>query len=253
MNNCFRISAVLLLLPGLMPLAGNGNNYVALDENLGAGLPADLEFLSEDSIRVNLTGMIDKPTVISPVYYECPGLCTPIMDGLVRLIKRSDLELGKDYQVINISFHEGETPELALLKKKNYLGLLNDQAAGRNWHFLTGDRQNIGKLLETLGYTVIRHGEDILHPAAILIVSPGGKIVKYIHGTKFNPVEFEMAVAEAAREKTMPTFTKVLKMCFNYEPAGRTRQKQVTILGFITILSFALILMIVYPPLKNKR
>ena len=155
--------------------------------------------------------------------------------------------------MINISFHEGETPVLASLKKKNYQELLHDQLVGRHWHFLTGDRQNIDKLLETLGFSVIRHGEDILHPAAIMIVSPGGKIVKYIHGTKYNPVEFKMAVAEAAQEKTMPTFTKVLKMCFNYEPAGRARQKQVTILGFITILGFALILIIVYPPIKNNK
>jgi protein SCO1/2 len=254
MNSPVKILSAFLLAINLVPLTTRGaNNYVALDEHLGEYLPPSLLFFNEDSMMVNLFDMIDKPTVISPVYYNCPGLCTPIMDGLVKLLNRTDLEMGKDFQVINISFHEGETPELAAVKKKNYLGLLHDPQAGKHWHFLTGDRVNIGSLLETLGYSVIRHGEDILHPAAIMIVIPGGKIVKYIHGTKYNPVEFKMAVMEAKEGNTMPTITKVLKMCFNYEPAGRGKQKQVTILGFITMLCFALILIIVYPPLKNNR
>jgi protein SCO1/2 len=219
MNSHTKLPAIVLIIISLVPLTCRGNNYVALDEHLGDYLPSNLVFIAEDSSMVNLGDMIDKPTVISPVYYNCPGLCTPIMDGLVKLLNRTDLELGKDFQVINVSFHEGEKPELAGLKKRNYLELLHDGHAGvENWHFMTGDRENIASLLKTLGYSVIRRGEDILHPAAIMIVSPGGKIVKYIHGTKYNPIEFKMAVAEAKEENIMPTITKVLKMCFNYEP-----------------------------------
>ncbi len=247
------IPILILLSISAILLPARGNHYVALDEHLGAYLPPDLAFIREDSIMVNLAEMITLPTVISPVYYNCPGLCTPIMDGLVKLMNRTDLRIGKDFQVINISFHEDESPELAARKKKNYLELLEDKQAGESWHFLTGDRENIATLLQTLGYSVIRHGEDILHPAAIMIVSPTGQIVKYIHGTKYNPVEFKMAVIGATDENPMPTITKVLKMCFNYEPAGRVKQKQVTILGFITVLSISLILIIIYPPLKNKR
>jgi protein SCO1/2 len=242
----------LLLVSGLS-FTGYGNNYVALDEHLGEYLPGDLVFTSDESVQVNLVDLIDKPTVISPVYYNCPGLCTPIMDGLVKLINRTDLQLGRDFQIICVSFHERETPDLAALKKRNYLELVEDENAGQSWHFMTGDEANISTLLSTLGYSVIRHGEDILHPAAIIMISPGGKIIKYIHGTKYNPIEFKMAVADAGKEQSVPTITKVLKMCFNYEPAGRGKQKQVTILGFITVLSFALLLIIVYPPLKNKR
>jgi len=242
-----------LLAFSLLPLSGRANKYIALDEHLGEYLPDNLVFITEDSVRVSLADIINKPTVISPVYYNCPGLCTPIMDGLVKLLNRTDLEIGKDFQVINISFHEEETPELAVVKKRNYMELVSDQHTAGHWHFMTGDSENIASLLEILGYSVIRSGEDILHPAAIMVVSPKGKIVKYIHGTKYNPIEFKMAIKEAASEKTMPTITKVLKMCFNYEPAGRGKQKQVTILGFITLLSFALILILIYPPLKNNN
>lgn len=251
MNNPIKILSIILL--AISPVPVTSNNYVALDEHLGEYLPPDLIFIGEDSTRMNLLDMIDKPTVISPVYYNCPGLCTPIMDGLVKLLNRTDLKLGRDFQVINISFHADETPGLAAVKKSNYMELLDDQQSGENWHFMTGDKENIGTLLETLGYSVIMHGEDILHPAAIMIVSPGGKIIKYIHGTKYNPIEFKMAVIEAKKENIMPTITKVLKMCFNYEPAGRDKQRQVTILGFITMVGFALILFFVYPPIKNDK
>lgn len=252
MNSRAKILLGLLFAIPLLPDT-RGNNYVALDEHLGGYLPSDLVFLNEDSMMVNLVDMIDRPTVISPVYYNCPGLCTPIMDGLVKLLNRTDLIMGKDFQVINISFHEDETPGLAALKKRNYMELVHDSRAAGHWHFMTGNRENIDDLLETLGFSVIRHGEDILHPAAIMIVSPGKKIVKYIHGTKYNPVEFKMAIMEAKEGNTMPTITKVLKMCFNYEPAGRGRQRKVTILGFITMLSFAVILIMIYPPLKNSK
>ena len=197
MDRYMKILSIVLLTISLLPVSVRGSDYVALDEHLGEYLPSNLVFTRDDSMLVNLVDMIDRPTVISPVYYNCPGLCTPIMDGLVKLLNRTDLQMGKDFQVINISFHEDETPGLAAVKKRNYLELLDDQEAGENWHFLTGDRNNISSLLETLGYSVIMRGEDILHPAAILIVSPGGKITKYIHGTKYNPIEFKMAVAEA--------------------------------------------------------
>ena len=199
-----KILSIVLLTISLLPVSVRGSDYVALDEHLGEYLPSNLVFTRDDSMLVNLVDMIDRPTVISPVYYNCPGLCTPIMDGLVKLLNRTDLQMGKDFQVINISFHEDETPGLAAVKKRNYMELLDDQEAGENWHFLTGDRNNISSLLETLGYSVIMRGEDILHPAAIMIVSPGGKITKYIHGTKYNPIEFKMAVAEAKAENTTP-------------------------------------------------
>ena len=261
-ENCWFINVLLIyflkqwaLLLLVSVSSGNlmASDYIALDENLGAYLPSDLVFTAEDLGETRLLTMIDKPTVIVPVYYNCPGLCTPIMDGIVKLLNRTDLEIGKDFQVISISFHEGETRELAAMKKKNYLGLVDNIKAGDHWHFMTGNHENIQNLLQTLGYSVIRQGEDILHPAAIMIVSPGGKIVKYIHGSKYNPIEFKMAVQEAAVEKTMPTITKVLKMCFNYEPAGRDKQKRLTILGFIFMIGIAVIILVAYPPLKNKN
>ncbi len=236
---------------GLVPCL-YASDYVALEEHLGAYLADSLVFTDASGQETRLLEIIDRPTVISPVYYNCPGLCTPIMNGLVKLLNTSDLALGKDFQVINISFHDNEGPDLALVKKNNYLALLEDKGGAENWHFMTGDRENIKVLLDCLGYSVIRHGKDILHPAAIMIVSPHGKIVKYIHGTSYNPVEFKMAIREAAVEKTMPTLTKLLKMCLNYEPAGREKQRRVTILGFIFMLLVAGTLFVLYPPLKNK-
>ncbi len=129
-------------------------DYVALEEHLGTYLPPELEFTKEDSSLTLLTDMISMPTIIAPVYYNCPGLCTPIMDGMVKLLNRTDLEIGKDFEVINISFHESETPELAVLKKRNYISLTEDENSRDHWHFLCGDSANIGTLLDALGYSV---------------------------------------------------------------------------------------------------
>jgi protein SCO1/2 len=227
-------------------------DYVAIEEHLGSYLPENLTFTTEEGEQVRLLDLIDMPTVISPVYYNCPGLCTPVMDGIVKLLDRTDLEMGKDFKVINISFHEAETPELARTKKGNYISQIDNENSSEHWHFLTGDEENIKVLLDTLGYSVIRKGEDILHPAAIMIVSPTGKIVKYIHGTKYNPVEFKMAVQDAASGKIVPTITRLVKMCFSYEPDGREKQKSVTIIGFIGMLCIGLVIIFIYPPKKNK-
>jgi protein SCO1/2 len=244
-----------IILGTMLLAAGNlchAGDYVAIDEHLGSYLPKNLRFTTEEGKQVRLLDIINMPTVISPVYYNCPGLCTPVMDGIVKLLNRTDLEIGKDFEVINISFHEAETPELARTKKGNYTSLMENENSSDHWHFLTGDKQNIGTLLDTLGYSVIRKGEDILHPAAIMIVSPNGKIVKYIHGTKYNPVEFKMAVQDAAAEKIVPTITRLVKMCFSFEPEGRDKQKSVTIIGFILTLCIGLVIIFIYPPLRNK-
>jgi protein SCO1/2 len=229
------------------------SDYIAIEEHLGSYLSSDLVFSSTDNKEIKILDMIDMPTVISPVYYNCPGLCTPIMDGMVKLMNRTDLVMGKDFQVINISFHEAETPELAAVKKRNYAELLNPEQNADHWHFMTGDQENIEKMLDELGYSVRRQGEDILHTAAIMIVSPSGKIVKYIHGTKYNPIEFKMAIQKAALEEPMSTISRALKACFNYEPAGRAKQRSVTILAFIIMISIAVIVTVAYPPLRNKN
>lgn len=246
---------------GTAAVQADGNasvNFGSIDEKLGQYLPESLVFTGSDGKQVRLKDMIDRPTLISPVYYNCPGLCTPIMDGIVKLIERTDLVLGEDYQVINISFNETETPVLASSKKRNYLSLLESydasmsRQAGRSWQFMTGDRENIDLLLNSLGYNIYRRGKDIFHPAAIMVLSPEGKISKYIYGTDFNPVEFQMAVINAKAEETSPTITKLLKACFNYEPSGRHKGKTVTILGFIILIGIAVVIFIAYPPLKNK-
>jgi protein SCO1/2 len=236
----------------------DNEGYVIINEKLGEYLPSSLVFTDTDGKEVRLLDVIDRPTIISPVYYNCPGLCTPVMDGIVKLIQRTSPELGEDYQVINISFNETETPQLALSKKGNYLGVLEQTerygstSASAAWHFMTGDRENIDLLLESLGFSIVRKGQDIFHPAGIMLVSREGKIVKYIHGTKYNPVEFEMAVLNAKKEETTPTIAKIMKACFNYEPAGRNKQLNITILGFIVMLSIALVIFVAFPPLRNK-
>ncbi len=122
-----------------------------------------------------------------PVYYECPGLCSPMLEGVADVISKADMEIGKDYQVFTISFNPAEKTRLAKEKKENYLKLVkNGGDVEHGWIFHTGDSANINKLLNSLGYKVKREGKEWIHPSATIVVSPDGKITRYLYGVLFS-------------------------------------------------------------------
>jgi protein SCO1/2 len=137
---------------------------IGIYEKLDSILPDDVFLTDKDSNQVNLKSIIDKPTILSFVYFECPGLCTPLLDGISEVIDRSDVVLGKDYQMITISFNKDDTPKLGQKKKKNYLASIKKQIDASQWIWLTGDSVNIEKITDAVGFKFKRDGEDFLHP-----------------------------------------------------------------------------------------
>ena len=211
-------------------------------EKLDEYIPDDLIFVTENFDTVNLLDQIDKPTVIVPVYYECPGLCSPLLEGVADVIGKSAIELGKDYQVFTISFNPEERTRLAREKKETYARLVKSNADLTNgWIFHTGDSVNITRLLNSLGYKVKKTGRDYIHPGAIIVLSPDGKITRYLHGTYFLPFDLKMAVVEASKGKSGPTINKVLDFCFSYDPEGKKYVFNITKVSGGIILFFALL------------
>lgn len=191
-------------------------------EHLDTYIDTNLVFTNEYGKQVRIGELIDRPTVISLVYYECPGLCTPMLNGLVDVINASKVVPGKDYNIITISFDWGETTALALKKKATYTKNtktlnLNSEA----WHFLTGDSLTVNTLLDQLGFKVKKEGEEFIHPAAIMVLSPQGKITRYLNGTYYLPFDFKLAIIEASEGRSGPTINKVLDYCFSYDPKGK--------------------------------
>ncbi|MFA8299992.1 MAG: SCO family protein [Hyphomicrobiales bacterium] len=227
---------------------------IGIDEHLDTYLPKDIYFTNLQDERVNLTDLIDKPTVIAFVYFKCPGICSPLLDGIREVIERSEMKLGKDYQVITISFDATDTPELGREKKKNYTHSMREDIDTKHWIWLTGDSTNIYKATEATGFKFKRQGVDFIHTGAIIAISPKGKITRYLHGLYFLPFDFKMSIIEANKEKSSPSINKVLEFCFSYDPDGKKYVFNVTrIMGtIIIVLAVALFLLLILKRKKTK-
>ena len=198
------------------------SSKVGLDEQLGALLPLDLNFRDEEGKTVQLRDLIDKPTVIAPVYYRCPNVCHFLQGELAQVLPQLALFAGTDYQVLSISFDETETPELARRNRDTYLTAAGGRIPAHGWRFLTGDLPEIMALTGAAGYRFQRVGADFQHPVAILVVSRDGMIVRYLHGTRFLPKDLALALAEAKAGVVGTTIRKMVQYCFSYDPEQKT-------------------------------
>lgn len=255
------ISVLLLLVSanifGQKPFIDQRNDTeIGIVEHLDEFLPKDIYITNENNQRVCLTDLIDKPTVINWVYYRCPGICSPLMEGLAKVMDESDMKPGVDYQVLTISFDPRETIDLGVRKKANYLKLVNkkDQIAG-GWHFFVADSANIAKGTNATGFKYKKSGNDFTHAASICMVSPKGKITRYLNGTSFLPFDFKMAVIESSKGMSSPTINKIMQYCFSYDPVGQAYVLNVTKISGTLILFFAVVfflILIFKPKRKNK-
>lgn len=231
------------------------SNELGIYEHLDEYISDDLVFTDELFNEVNLKEAIDKPTIICLVYYECPGICSPLMNGLAEAMEQTDINLGEEYQVFTISFNSVETPPLARKKKQTYAKLVTHGDTENSWRFFTGDSAMIDKLLDEVGYKVKKEGTQFIHPGALIMLSPDGKITRYLYGsTYFLPFDLKMAVVEAQAGRSGPTINKMLNYCFSYDPAGKKYVFNVTKVSgtFIILLALGLLGTLVFKG-KNKN
>jgi len=228
---------------------------VGIDEKLGAYLPLELKFTNSDGKEVQLSEVINKPTLLALVYYECPGICSPMQNEIAWLIDKVQLEPGKDYQVVSLSIDHHEDSKVAAKWKSNYLKTIKRKIDPNDWIFLTGDSLSIQKLTKTAGYYFEPYQKQFTHAGAIITISSEGKICRYLFGTQFNPFDVKMALIEAKAGKTNPTISKVLEYCFSYDPKGRQYTLNVTrIVGTIMLLGVGIFaFIVVFKRNKNKN
>jgi len=223
-----------------------------IDEKLGQIVPLDLTFYDEKGQEVSLRQLIRTPTILAPVYFSCPDVCSFLLYNLAGALNQLSSEPGKEYQVLAVSFDETEKPPLAIEKKRLYLKMIEKPFPEEAWRFLTGEEENIRKLTEAIGFHFKREGKTFQHPILMVILSPGGKITRYMYGTDVLPFDLKMALLEASEGRVGPTVSRVLRFCFSYDPKGRKYVfNTLKVTGIVTLLfalSFILFLVV-----KGKR
>jgi len=248
-NRVFRFGVLIFLFAGLFSLPAIAQvegleEEVGIVEHLDTIIPSNLTFYNELGQQIQLQSLITKPTILLPVYYDCPGICPAILSGVSDVIEKMGMELGKDYQVITFSFNPDDTPESSVEKKKNYLRE-HSRPRAEHWFYLTGDSANIYSLTNAIGYNFTRMGNDFMHPSCIMVLSPEGKVTRYLYGTSFLPFDVKMAIVEAQKGQSRPTINRVLEYCFSYDPEGRKYTLQVTKISATIIIFFAVALFII--------
>lgn len=199
---------------------------VGIEEQLGAQVPLDATFIAEDGRPVRLGQVLDgrRPALLALVYYRCPMLCGLVLNGLVDALKELKLTPGREFEVITVSIDPLETATLARLKKQALLREYGRPEAAGGWHFLTGEEEAIRALAGAVGfhYRWVEERKEYAHAAAIMVLTPSGKVSRYLYGVLYEPRTVRLALAEAKAETAATVTERILLYCFHYDAeAGR--------------------------------
>lgn len=242
----------ILLLYSTTTIAQKGKvPEVGITEHLDEYIPSDITLTDHNGKQVNLKQLINKPTVLCFVYYRCPGICSPLMNGLAEVMAGTGMALGKDYQAVTISMDSRETYDLGKKKRDTYLKKLKGQD-GTGWIFLTGDSANVAKATKALGFGYKFVNNEFMHEGALMMISPDGKITRYLKGISFVPFEFKLAIIEASEGKSAPTIIKVLKYCYSYDRKTERYSLDVTRISATITIIFAVSLL-TYLLIRGRR
>ena len=228
MNSRF-YAAMLLALTGVAAFSASAQqattpailSKVGMTQNLNAQIPPDLVFRDEAGKAVRIGDFFgQKPIVLSLVYFDCPALCTEVLNGELRTMKAISLDLGKDFDAVTVSFEPKDTPALARAKRDVYIGQYGRPGAEDHWHFLTGNQQSIDALTNAAGfhYAYDSSIRQYAHAAAILVLTPDGRIDRYFYGVIYPARDVRLGLVEASEGKIGSLTDHALLYCYQYDP-----------------------------------
>ncbi len=206
-----------------VPKEADGADIV---EHLEAQLPLDLTFVDERTNTVRLGDYFGqgKPVLLTLNYYSCPMLCTLQLNGLVEGLRGLEWTAGNEFEIVTVSINHRESPALAFEKKKTYVTEYGREAAGEGWHFLVGQNDAIVRLAETVGfqYEYDPQTGQYAHPAVAWIITPEGRVSRYLYGVQFDPQTLRYSMVEASQGRVGTAMDRLLLLCFHYdETRGR--------------------------------
>ncbi|MGB3364691.1 MAG: SCO family protein [Thermodesulfobacteriota bacterium] len=220
---------------------------IGIDEKLGDTIPDDITILDENNNPVLFKDLLssDTPTVLNLVYYSCPKLCNFATDGLLQVVNETaSLEIGKDYKLLTVSFDPEDSAELASTKALKYRSRVKvGEQTQQSWPFFTGDQTNIEKLTQSVGFKYKIDGNEFAHASALIVLTPEGRISRYLHGIQHVPNDFRLSLLEASKGEigTSKLLNSVLLFCYGFDPVGKKYAlKALNVVkagGLITLLS----------------
>lgn len=217
---------------------------IGIDQRLNEQVPLDLPFRDETGKTVRLGEYLGrKPVILSLVYFGCPMLCTLTENGLLHSLEEVKFSVGREFEVLTVSFDPQDTPEVAAAKKAVYVGLYGRKSAERGWHFLTGDQASITRLTQAVGfrYRWDASSKQFVHATGIMVLTPQGRIARYYYGIFYPSRDLRLGLVEASSNKIGSPVDAVLLFCCRYDPAtgkyGVIISRILQIAGLMTLLS----------------
>jgi len=217
---------------------------INVTENLGSYIPLDVILTTEQGKNVTLEDYFDSevPVLFTFAYYDCPMLCSQVLSSIASSVKKLDWESENRYKVVTISIDPEESPDDALKKKRFYLAEIADPQIKSNWTFFTAPKASIDTLTKALGfeYYYVDEIDEFAHPAVVFVLSPTGKISRYLYGLNYEPKDLKFALLEASEGKIGNTFERLLLYCYHYDATANTytplAKNIMSLGGAITIL-----------------
>lgn len=208
--------------PGVAPVQ---LEQVRVEEKLGAAVPLDTAFTDWRGRPFTLRQAFDgrKPVVLALVYYDCPMLCGLILSGMARTFRQNGLALGKDFEAVAVSFDPEERPAQGAERRRGYLQATGVPDSGEGWPFLVGTAEASRRVADAVGFSYQRDqvSGEWAHVAAIFVLTPDGRVSRYLYGIEFPPKDFRLSVVEAAEGRVGTSLDRLLLTCFRYDPASR--------------------------------
>jgi protein SCO1/2 len=232
---------------------------VSITQRLNQPIPPNIQFRDEDGRIIRMGDLFGKrPILLSLVYFDCPALCTEVLNGELRTMKTIPFTLGKDFDAVTISFEPKDTSALAKAKRDVYAGQYGRPGARENWHFLTGDPESINAMTQALGfqYAYDAASRQYAHAAAIMLLTPDGRIARYFYGVQYPSRDLRLGLVEASQGKISSPTDHALLLCYQYDPItgkyGLVVMNVVRAGGALTVLALGLFMFVMFRRERNR-
>ena len=230
-----------------------GLKNVGIEQHLNEQIPSGLAFRDETGKAVKLSDYFGKrPLILNLVYYQCPMLCSEVLSGLTGALRALKFDVGKEFDVLTVSFDPHETPEMAAAKKAEYLRRYGRPSAANGWHFLSGPQESTDALTKAVGfqYQYDSTTGQFAHTTAIMVLTPEGKISQYYYGIEYAPKDLRLGLVQASQNKIGTVVDQVLLYCYHYDPQtgkyGAVISRILRLSALVTMLALGIFLAILF-------